>query len=49
VDGAPSFFDVFTWEQGEMVRSGREYDEKECDRCGEPNGTLCANCWRQEG
>ena len=48
-DGAPSFFDVFTWEQGTMVRSGREYGEKECDRCGGRNGTLCANCWRQEG
>lgn len=25
-DGAPSFFDVFTWEGGTMVRSGRDYD-----------------------
>jgi hypothetical protein len=45
-DGAPSFFDVFTWEKGVMQRSDREYDEKECCRCGNKNGTLCWSCWR---
>ncbi|HYH66195.1 MAG TPA: hypothetical protein VD866_15995 [Urbifossiella sp.] len=25
-DGAPSFSDVFTWEDGTMVRSPRDYD-----------------------
>jgi len=25
-DGAPSLFDVFTWEDGTMVRSARDYD-----------------------
>jgi hypothetical protein len=48
-DDAPSFFDVFTWEKGQIVRSGRDYDAKECDRCGAKNGTLCWNCWRQSG
>jgi hypothetical protein len=47
-DAAPSFFDVFTWKNWKMERSGRDYDEKECDRCGAKNGTLCVNCWRQE-
>lgn len=46
-DGGPSFFDVFTWQGGQMERTGREFDEKECDHCGAKNGTLCANCWRQ--
>jgi hypothetical protein len=46
-DGAPSTFDVFTWQDGKMERSGREYDEKECDRCGGTGGTLCGNCWRR--
>jgi hypothetical protein len=44
-DGAPSFFDVFTWEDGQMVRSGRDYDEKACDRCGATNASLCVTCW----
>lgn len=47
-DGAPSFFDVFIWEDGKMVRSGREYDENECYRCGAKHGTLCVSCWRQQ-
>src|SRR5947209_4610194 len=42
--GSPSFFDVFTWEDGKLERSGRDYDEKECDRCGARNGTLCWGC-----
>lgn len=46
--GSPSFFDVFIWEKGRLTRSGRDYDEKECDRCGNKNGTLCWNCWQQE-
>src|SRR5262245_23185168 len=25
--GAPSFFDVFVWEDGKMLRSGSDYDE----------------------
>ena len=33
-DGSPSFFDVFTWKDGKLERSGRDYDQKECDRCG---------------
>ena len=45
-DGAPSMFDLFTWQGGTMERNGREYDEKECDRCGSSGGTLCSNCWR---
>jgi len=45
-DGAPSFFDVFTWEDGVMVRSGRDYDDKACDRCNAGNASLCFNCWR---
>jgi hypothetical protein len=44
--GSPTFFDVFTWEDGHFTRNGREYDEKTCDRCGQMNGTLCSNCWR---
>src|SRR4051794_22559009 len=38
--GSPTFFDVFTWEADKMVREGRDYDERECYRCGEKNGTL---------
>jgi hypothetical protein len=45
-DGSPSTFDIFTYRGGEMVRSGREYDEKECDRCGAKNASLCVNCWK---
>src|ERR1043165_9426305 len=44
-DGGPSFFDVFAWHDGKIERSGREYDEKTCDRCGK-GGTLCVNCWQ---
>jgi hypothetical protein len=47
-DGAPSMFDVFVWQNGTMERSGREYDQKACDRCGGMGGTLCWNCWRDE-
>ena len=45
-DGGPSFFDVYTWQDGKLERSGREFDEKECYQCGAKNGTLCVNCWR---
>lgn len=45
-DGAPSFFDVFIWNNGKMERSGRDYDQHECYRCGSTNGTLCWHCWR---
>jgi len=45
--GGPSFFDVFIWKDGTIVRTAREYDEKACDRCGGHNGTYCFNCWRQ--
>lgn len=44
--GSPTFFDVFTWEDGKLERSGRDYDQHECSRCGASNGTLCCNCWR---
>src|SRR5262249_8284405 len=44
-DGGPTFFDVFACERGKMVRSGRDYDERECYRCGGKNGTLCSTCW----
>jgi hypothetical protein len=47
-DGSPSTFDVFTWEDGVMECSGREYDEKECDRCKGKGGTLCWDCWRAD-
>jgi len=45
--GSPSFFDVFTWVDGNLVRSGREFDEKECNQCGQKNCTHCGNFWRQ--
>lgn len=44
--GAPSFYEVFVWEQGQMHRVGHEWDEKECDRCGRKNGSYCWSCWR---
>lgn len=44
--GSPTFFDVFTWEDGKIERGDRDYDEKECCGCGAKNGTLCGNCWR---
>ena len=45
--GSHTFFDVFTWEAGKLIREGRDFDERECYRCGAKHGTLCANCWRQ--
>lgn len=45
--GSPSFFDVYIWENGEIVRSGRDYDDHECSKCGASNGTLCSGCWRE--
>lgn len=44
--GAPSYFDVFYWKNGKLLHSDREYNDKECARCGRYNGTLCVNCWR---
>lgn len=44
--GSPTFFDVFTWKDGKLERNGRDHDQKECDRCGGTNGTLCRRCWR---
>lgn len=38
-DGSPSTYDVFTWHDGKMVHCGREYDQKECGRCGKKDGT----------
>ena len=43
--GSPSFFEVFFWEKGTMVRSERDYDPTECVRCGRKNSTLCWQCW----
>jgi hypothetical protein len=48
-DGAPSFFDVFIWNNGKMERSGRDYDQHECCLCGSTDGTLCRHCWRTHG
>lgn len=45
--GSPSFFDVFYWHAGAMVRSGRDYDKKECVGCGARSGTYCWDCWRR--
>jgi hypothetical protein len=46
--GSPTFFDVFIWTDGKIERSGRDYDQRECSRCGETSGTLCWHCWRTE-
>lgn len=45
-DAGPSFYDVFVWQDGKIERCGREFDDRECSRCGAANGTLCFNCWR---
>jgi hypothetical protein len=43
-DGGPSFFDVFIWEKGKLLRSDRDSDAKQCGECGSTNGTVCRDC-----
>ena len=43
-DGGPSFFDVFIWEKGKLLRSDRDDDAKQCGECGSTNGTVCRDC-----
>lgn len=47
-NAAPSCFDLFVWQDGRLRKKGREFDDKECEHCGEPNGTLCYGCWKDE-